>query len=1310
MNNKFNNNNNQVTSLVSLADNGGGNNDNNNNNNLNKVNSLVTLADNNGNNTNNNDNTTNLVDLDAPLVNHFSNELLYNTLTKYISKADLKWFYDEGVDIGEKVVFIQRMVENLDSEIKLINNRGFVPGFELNNIKRFPLTSKFLKDVIGYKPQKDPSMPAVKWEIDEIDELSKVKLVRWWFNIIQMDMYLILTCIKESPKFAEELNDDTLEDIKVLCNEKKNTLESYIRLSLSRGGISINQNIYTGFDTEYVNVSEEENELLSVQLMVTSRLVLKFPRVLDFYEVCGVNTVTNEVYTLNQVNKYIDLDYVNENMNLRIKFLRSILYPGFDDSISKLIKGLKEMGVKSIIKDECTYFMFEKGLLKSWFTTDVSKGVSLVSLINKSNEMTYEELDIQTNKLWDLLKEIFSLKDYKSAEVIHNDLNSFLNENEVNEDLEVDVVNEEVGEGIEDTEGIEDVDEIEVDKEEVTVNEDKEDKEKENEANEKGKSESKSNFDFDSNSFSGDNVSEHQNVNLIAGGEINSGKKYIRTYKQSFTTNKVSVTIKKQNFLLGHYNSADLSMLSDFNTFKHELDIVNKVFVTLRKPLLINGINVIFRDTMLLAPGGNKSLKNIGSLYNINKIDIGNNINNMKIFLKNDYEGFKEYAIQDAKIALVHGLYMEEFSFQFGLISIPLSLSMLSSVYLRKCWKDIKYDGYQLNPEYYVNDSAKSQTPKGLFFTGDIGLHMSYYISNYKGGRNESFMYGIDDKFKWYDYDLISAYTTGMSIMYDPNYWKAKPLSRTVLKGLKDDTLLMSYVIIKGNFEFPESVKFPSIPCYMDETTTIYPRKGSCMLTGAEYLLALEQNCRIDVEGSYFIPIREVDDKKGGAPVPKPFYEVIKVLQSNRAKYPKGTINNLLYKELGNSIYGLVVRGISNKRKFDIRSKQTVRMEGNDLSNPIIASWITAFIRSVIGEMLHNVNLLGGKVVSVTTDGFITDIPDLESKLLKLKKGNKLLMAYRDAREALFGNPSALELKNSGTGLMSWTTRGQFSKEGLMAATGFQRGLYKPNEIDALFREGLNSEGKDIVFINRRLKSAMDVYKHGGNITMEYRDQVFRLMHDNKRKMIVKGKDNGVGIVVPDSPLNGFYDSNPLADIKEGILLRYLVKRPYFKKYQKRLSTKVFKNQYKNVLEIMVRNFIRCLLTNSMNLINEFKDYNEIIEYINSYDKSIKLTPNIIAQLKRRPSKPKKLYYDDVVNNFIDYVLIKFPDFDKDKFFNEYSVIKVKEEVDSTKDVNPKGEVKIDEKLVPTIIAFNDNDEAKNEVAIKDNKDEKDEK
>ena len=56
----------------------------------------------------------------------------------------------------------------------------------------------------------------------------------------------------------------------------------------------------------------------------------------------------------------------------------------------------------------------------------------------------------------------------------------------------------------------------------------------------------------------------------------------------------------------------------------------------------------------------------------------------MKQYLIEEPAKFKEYAIQDAKIALIHGLYMEEFSFKFGLISIPLSLSMLASVHLRK--------------------------------------------------------------------------------------------------------------------------------------------------------------------------------------------------------------------------------------------------------------------------------------------------------------------------------------------------------------------------------------------------------------------------------------------------------------------------------------------------------------------------------------------------------------------------------------------------------------------------------------------------
>jgi hypothetical protein len=62
---------------------------------------------------------------------------------------------------------------------------------------------------------------------------------------------------------------------------------------------------------------------------------------------------------------------------------------------------------------------------------------------------------------------------------------------------------------------------------------------------------------------------------------------------------------------------------------------------------------------------------------------------------------------------------------------------------------------------------------------------------------------------------------------------------------------------------------------------------------------------------------------------------------------------------------------------FDSLTKKSFRVTATNLTNPILASWTTAFIRSVIGECLHNTHKPGGKVVSDTTDGFITDIENL---------------------------------------------------------------------------------------------------------------------------------------------------------------------------------------------------------------------------------------------------------------------------------------------------------------------------------------------
>jgi hypothetical protein len=232
-----------------------------------------------------------------------------------------------------------------------------------------------------------------------------------------------------------------------------------------------------------------------------------------------------------------------------------------------------------------------------------------------------------------------------------------------------------------------------------------------------------------------------------------------------------------------------------------------------------------------------------------------------------------------------------------------------------------------------LGDVASTITPKGLNVIGDIGYVLPYYIANYKGGRNECFMYGVDREKVWYDYDLTNAYTTVLSMAGHPDYVNCKRISINVLQEMSREEVLYSYLIIKAEFEFPTSTKYPSIPCYVDENCTVYPLKGSCVLTGAEYLLALAQKCKMNISEIYYTPFKKSEFKEL-----KPFASIVQLVQDQRGEHAKGTISNLMYKEIGNSIYGSVVRGIGNKRKFDIKSQGTIRMGGDLLTNPLIAS------------------------------------------------------------------------------------------------------------------------------------------------------------------------------------------------------------------------------------------------------------------------------------------------------------------------------------------------------------------------------------
>ena len=95
----------------------------------------------------------------------------------------------------------------------------------------------------------------------------------------------------------------------------------------------------------------------------------------------------------------------------------------------------------------------------------------------------------------------------------------------------------------------------------------------------------------------------------------------------------------------------------------------------------------------------------------------------------------------------------------------------------------------------------------------------------------------------------------------DPDYSKLKMISEEELKNMKKEEILYSYIIISCDFKFPDSVKYPSIGCFIDDTTTVYPLEGKGYLTGSEYLLALDQGCEFTIREIVYIPFNHNDFK-----------------------------------------------------------------------------------------------------------------------------------------------------------------------------------------------------------------------------------------------------------------------------------------------------------------------------------------------------------------------------------------------------------------------------------------------------------------
>ena len=82
---------------------------------------------------------------------------------------------------------------------------------------------------------------------------------------------------------------------------------------------------------------------------------------------------------------------------------------------------------------------------------------------------------------------------------------------------------------------------------------------------------------------------------------------------------------------------------------------------------------------------------------------------------------------------------MENFYFRIEEVGVPTILSNIRNKYIKDYQSAISYPGYQIEviPDYLIREALILQTQIGLSKFEDLGLKISIYISNYKGGRNK---------------------------------------------------------------------------------------------------------------------------------------------------------------------------------------------------------------------------------------------------------------------------------------------------------------------------------------------------------------------------------------------------------------------------------------------------------------------------------------------------------------------------------------------------------------------------------------------
>src|SRR6056297_613463 len=373
--------------------------------------------------------------------------------------------------------------------------------------------------------------------------------------------------------------------------------------------------------------------------------------------------------------------------------------------------------------------------------------------------------------------------------------------------------------------------------------------------------------------------------------------------------------------------------------------------------------SIIFKWTDVTGRSSNLVIYNLKNLYNTDLLTTAKNYN------LNYYSKLgKEYHIID-KLR-----FLRDKNYKRNVIKSNRLDNLVLIDIANKMLMDFKHISGKIPKSIFTNGSlARSYVLAQKRFKGSKELNfkslfkgrykenlLDYSMRAYHGGKIESYILGHVPKAKVID--ITSAYPYAMSLLP-----RLTPLI-FYKRGTYDlDKFFYAYIKCKIYIHDKELIH-PVIVENPINKSNISPYgylPKETVITKIEYDYLIKKGCNIEVVDYY--GIKHIEGEY-------PYKDMIDKLFNERMKYKKSNPSlSQMYKIIINSMYGITYE---LKDMFVETDKGDINWAGyraGDYFNPVIASYITAFTRTYLSDVSHNIIANGGRIFLNMTDSIIYD-------------------------------------------------------------------------------------------------------------------------------------------------------------------------------------------------------------------------------------------------------------------------------------------------------------------------------------------------